>query len=106
MTPITSGVAAEPAAPGADPTGRLRARAVGLDEGEENEFKLNVPRPVATFEPEPRIEVKNARQAPGCEAAATRMMGYGDTHVGILSDAEALAGLSRVLDATTAAGKS
>ncbi len=33
-------------------------------------------------------------------------MGYGDTHVGILCDTEALAGLSRVLDATTAAGKS
>ena len=34
------------------------------------------------------------------------MMGYGDTHVGILSDTEALEELSRLLDATTAAGKS
>ncbi len=34
------------------------------------------------------------------------MMGYGDTHVGILSGTEALKGLSRVLDATTAAAKS
>ena len=40
------------------------------------------------------------------EAAARRMMGYGDTHVGILSDTEALAELSCLLDATTAAGKS
>ncbi len=43
---------------------------------------------------------------PHVQAAATRMMGYGDTHVGILSDAEALKELSRVLDAATAAGKS
>ena len=34
------------------------------------------------------------------------MMGYGDTHVGIPSDTEALKELSRALDATTAAGKS
>ena len=40
---------------------------------------------------------------PRVQTAATRMMGYGDTHVGILSDAEALKELSRVLDATTAA---
>ncbi len=40
------------------------------------------------------------------EAAATRMMRYGDTNVGILCDNEALKALSRVLDATTAAGKS
>ena len=39
---------------------------------------------------------------PHVQAAATRMMGYGDTHVGILSDAEALKELSRVLDAVTA----
>jgi hypothetical protein len=38
------------------------------------------------------------------QAAATRMMGYGDTHVGILSDADALKELSRVLDATTGSG--
>ena len=33
-------------------------------------------------------------------------MGYGDTDVGILSDTEALAELSCLLNATTAAGKS
>ena len=32
-------------------------------------------------------------------------MGYGDTHVGILSDTEALKELSCLLEATTAAGK-
>jgi hypothetical protein len=32
------------------------------------------------------------------------MMGYGDAHVGILSDADALKELSRVLDATTGGG--
>ena len=31
-------------------------------------------------------------------------MGYGDTHVGILSDRKALKELRRVLDATTGAG--
>jgi hypothetical protein len=41
---------------------------------------------------------------PHVQAAATRMMGYGDTHVGILPDADALKELSRVLDATTAPG--
>jgi hypothetical protein len=38
------------------------------------------------------------------QAAATRMMGYGATHLGILSDPEALKELSRVLDAATAKG--
>jgi type I restriction enzyme M protein len=33
---------------------------VGLGEIEENEFNLNIPRYVDTFEPEPRIEVKDA----------------------------------------------
>ncbi len=33
-------------------------------------------------------------------------MGYGDTNVWIISNTEALRELSRVLDATTAAGKS
>ena len=41
---------------------------------------------------------------PHVQAAATRMMGYGRTHVGILSDPEALKELSRVLDATTVPG--
>lgn len=39
------------------------------------------------------------------QVAATRMMGYGDTHVGILSDPDALKELFRVLDATTVSGK-
>ena len=39
------------------------ARAVGLDEIEENEFNLNIPRYVDTFEPEPRMEVKDALKA-------------------------------------------
>ncbi|RON71460.1 MULTISPECIES: class I SAM-dependent DNA methyltransferase [Pseudomonas] len=36
------------------------ARVVGIDEIEENEFNLNIPRYVDTFEPEPRVEVKDA----------------------------------------------
>ena len=45
----------------ADPDELLKhARVVGLDEIEENEFNLNIPRYVDTFEPEPRIEVKEA----------------------------------------------
>jgi type I restriction enzyme M protein len=44
-----------------DPDVLLRhARVVGLDEIEENEFNLNIPRYVDTFEPEPRMEVKDA----------------------------------------------
>jgi type I restriction enzyme M protein len=39
------------------------ARVVGSDEIEENEFNLNIPRYVNTFEPEPRVEVKDALQA-------------------------------------------
>ena len=42
---------------------------------------------------------------PHVQAAATRMMGYGATHVGILSDPKALAELGRVLDETTASAK-
>ena len=38
-------------------------RVVHMDEIEENEFNLNVPRYVDTFEPEQRIEVKEAIQA-------------------------------------------
>lgn len=45
----------------ADPDELLKhARVVGLDEIEENEFNLNIPRYVDTFEPEPRMEVKEA----------------------------------------------
>ncbi len=48
------------------------ARVVGLDEIEENEFNLNIPRYVDTFEPEPRVEVKDALRAlQEAEAAAT-----------------------------------
>ena len=45
----------------ADPDELLKhARVVGLDEIGENEFSLNIPRYVDTFEPEPRIEVEDA----------------------------------------------
>ena len=40
---------------------------------------------------------------PRAQAVATGMSGYGDTHVGILSDPEALKELARVLEATTGA---
>lgn len=39
------------------------ARVVGVDEIEENEFNLNIPRYVDTFEQEPRAEVKDALKA-------------------------------------------
>jgi pimeloyl-ACP methyl ester carboxylesterase len=41
---------------------------------------------------------------PRVQVAATRMMGYGSTHVGVLSNPDALAELNRVLGATTAKG--
>jgi type I restriction enzyme M protein len=48
----------------ADPDELLKhARVVGLGEIEENEFNLNVPRYVDTFEPEPRVAVKDALKA-------------------------------------------
>jgi type I restriction enzyme M protein len=48
----------------ADPDELLKhARVVGIDEIEENEFNLNIPRYVDTFEPELRIEVKEALTA-------------------------------------------
>lgn len=44
-----------------DPDELLKhARVVGIDEVEENEFNLNIPRYVDTFEPEPRVEVSDA----------------------------------------------
>jgi type I restriction enzyme M protein len=47
-----------------DPDELLKhARVVNLDEIEENEFNLNIPRYVDTFEPEPRIEVEDAMRA-------------------------------------------
>ena len=48
------------------------ARVVGADEVTENEFNLNIPRYVDTFEPEPRIEVITALQQ---LAAADRALG-------------------------------
>lgn len=39
------------------------ARVVGIDEIAENEFNLNIPRYIDTFEPEPRVEVKDALEA-------------------------------------------
>lgn len=39
------------------------ARVVGIDEIEENEFNLNIPRYVDTFEPEPRVKVGDALSA-------------------------------------------
>lgn len=39
------------------------ARVVGLDEIAENEFNLNIPRYVDTFEPEPRVAVREALKA-------------------------------------------
>ncbi len=55
-----------------DPDELLKhARVVGIDEIEENEFNLNIPRYVDTFEPEPRVEVKDALKALSeAEAAA------------------------------------
>lgn len=48
----------------ADPDELLKhARVVAEDEIAENEFNLNIPRYVDTFEPEPRIEVKDALKA-------------------------------------------
>ncbi|WP_448670890.1 type I restriction-modification system subunit M [Pseudoxanthomonas mexicana] len=44
-----------------DPDELLKhTRVVGLDEVDENDFNLNIPRYVDTFEPEPRVEVKDA----------------------------------------------
>lgn len=49
-----------------DPDALLKhARVVGLDEIAENEFNLNIPRYVDTFEPEPRVAVKDALKALG-----------------------------------------
>ncbi len=57
-------VGAELAALYSDPDELLKhARAVGMDEIQENEFNLNIPRYVDTFEPEPRVEVKDALKA-------------------------------------------
>jgi len=42
------------------------ARVVEMDEVEENEFNLNIPRYVDTFEPEPRIEVMDVLKSLRC----------------------------------------
>ena len=57
-----------------DPDELLKhARVVDMGEIEENEFNLNIPRYVDTFEPEPRVEVQDALKALGeAEAAAKR----------------------------------
>ncbi len=47
-------------------------RVVGQDEIAENEFNLNVPRYVDTFEPEPRVEAKDAVTALYAAEAAVR----------------------------------
>jgi type I restriction enzyme M protein len=46
------------------------ARVVDLTEVAENEFSLNIPRYVDTFEPEPRVEVKDALKALRAATAA------------------------------------
>lgn len=47
-----------------DPDELLKhARVIGIDEIEENEFNLNIPRYVDTFEPEPRLDVSKALSA-------------------------------------------
>lgn len=47
-----------------DPDELLKhARVVSLDEIEENEFNLSIPRYVDTFEPEPQVEVREALEA-------------------------------------------
>ena len=45
---------------------------MGLDEIAENEFNLNIPRFVDTFEPEPRVEVKDALKALGDAESAVK----------------------------------
>jgi type I restriction enzyme M protein len=71
-----------------DPDELLKhARVVGFDEIEENEFNLNIPRYVDTFEPEPRVEVKDAlkalRQAEAEAQAAERDLAQLLRQVGI-----------------------
>jgi type I restriction enzyme M protein len=67
-------VGAELVALYADPDELLKhARVVGLDEIAENEFNLNIPRFVDTFEPEPRVEAKDALKALGEAEAAVKV---------------------------------
>jgi type I restriction enzyme M protein len=74
----------------ADPDELLKhARVVGLEEISENEFNLNIPRFVDTFEPEPRVDVSEALKALSAAANAVTKaeidlrgllegIGYGD----------------------------
>jgi type I restriction enzyme M protein len=56
-----------------DPDELLKhARVVGIDEIEENEFNLNIPRYVDTFEPEPRVDVRDAMVALSAAEKALR----------------------------------
>jgi type I restriction enzyme M protein len=48
------------------------ARVVSLDEIDANEFNLNIPRYVDTFEPEPRVDVRDALKALREAESATR----------------------------------
>lgn len=65
-----------------DPDKLLKhARVVGIDEIEENEFNLNIPRYVDTFEPEPRVEVGNALKSLKDAQAA---LGFAEEHLGNL----------------------
>lgn len=48
------------------------ARVVGIDEIAENEFNLNIPRYVDTFEPEPRVAVKDALDSVQLSSAAVQ----------------------------------
>ena len=70
----------------ADPEELLKhARVVDIDEVGQNEFNLNVPRYVDTFEPEPRIEVQDAlRQLANAQSA---MEEAGANLARLLSDA-------------------
>ena len=62
----------------ADPDELLKhARVVDMDEVEENEFNLNVPRYVDTFEPEPRMDVMEALSQLR-DAETARMEAEGD----------------------------
>jgi type I restriction enzyme M protein len=57
-----------------DPDELLKhARVVSIEEVEENEFNLNIPRYVDTFEPEPRVEVVDALQALNDAETAVRV---------------------------------
>ena len=75
----------------ADPDELLKnARVVGMDEVEENEFNLNVPRYVDTFEPEPRMDVAEAlsqlRDAETARMEADRTLATMLREVGYASD--------------------